>query len=91
MSQQPPINKPIEVLVTLPLAEGLIDRLSAVSARLNITTINARDAQEIPAEVWAATEVLYTSRALPTPEQAPRLRWIQLRHGGGSRPHPRDP
>lgn len=82
MTQQPPPTNPIEVLITLPLAGALIERLRAVSARLKITTLATREAQEIPPEVWAATEVLYTSRALPTPEQAPRLRWIQFHWAG---------
>ena len=76
------MNKSVEVLITIPLAESLIARLSAVSPRLNITSLNTRDAQEIPAEVWAKTEVLYTSRALPAPEQAPHLRWIQFHWAG---------
>lgn len=31
---------------------------------------------------WAETEILYTGRVFPTPEQAPRLRWIQLHSAG---------
>ncbi|MCU0485230.1 MAG: D-2-hydroxyacid dehydrogenase [Anaerolineales bacterium] len=82
MTQQPPSTKPIEVLITVPFNETLLNRLSLVSERLKFTTIRARDALEIPEETWATAEILYTSRALPTPEQAPRLRWIQFHWAG---------
>lgn len=39
-------------------------------------------ADEISDEVWKKIEVLYTNRALPAPEQAPRLRWIQFHWAG---------
>ena len=82
MTQQPLSSKPIEILITVPLAEALLDRLRAVSERIKITTLRAREAQEIPDETWAVTDILYTSRALPAPEQAPRLRWIQFHWAG---------
>lgn len=37
---------------------------------------------DVPDNVWADTEILYTVRKYPTPEQAPRLRWIQLHFAG---------
>jgi len=36
----------------------------------------------VPDNVWAEAEILFTGRTLPTPEQAPRLRWIQLASAG---------
>jgi phosphoglycerate dehydrogenase-like enzyme len=57
-------------------------RLQGVSPRLKFTTLKARKAEEIPAEIWANTEVLYTNRVLPTLEQAPKLRWVQFHWAG---------
>ena len=37
---------------------------------------------EVSDEVWKRVEVLYTNRVLPSPEQAPRLRWIQFHWAG---------
>jgi phosphoglycerate dehydrogenase-like enzyme len=76
------MNEPIEVLVTIPLAEALIARLQSVSPRLIIKTIRARKPEDIRAEDWLTAEVLYTSRILPTLEQAPALRWIQFHWAG---------
>ncbi len=36
----------------------------------------------VPDHVWAEAEILFTARVLPSPEQAPRLRWIQLASAG---------
>lgn len=73
---------PIEVLITIPFAENLITRLTDISPGIKVTAIQAQRASEIPAEVWARTEVLYTGHILPTPAQAPSLRWIQFHYAG---------
>ncbi len=72
----------IEVLVTLPFTEEQLARLSSLYSRVRITQLRTRHAEEVPAEVWQRTEVLYTNRVLPTPEQAPVLRWIQFHWAG---------
>jgi phosphoglycerate dehydrogenase-like enzyme len=36
----------------------------------------------VPSELWQNTEVLYTHRVLPAPEQAPHLQWIQFHWAG---------
>jgi len=76
------MDDPIEVLITLPFADHLVNRLSEISPRLKITIHKARKPDEIPADLWARVEVLYTNLVLPTPEQAPRLRWIQFHWAG---------
>ena len=73
---------PIEILITTPFAETLINRLTAISPRLNVTAIPAQKASEIPAETWARAEVLYTGHILPEVEQVPALRWIQFHYAG---------
>jgi len=73
---------PIEVLITLPFTEPLLTTLRDISPRLHFTLQPARRAEDIPAEVWARTEVLYTDRVLPDPAKVPNLRWIQFHFAG---------
>jgi phosphoglycerate dehydrogenase-like enzyme len=72
----------IEVLITLPFPEDLLAQLRGVSPRLNITVQKARTPQDVPGNVWKRTEVLYTNRVLPSPDQVPKLRWIQFHWAG---------
>ncbi len=76
------MSEQIEVLVTLPFTEAMIQQLQEVSPRLHIRVNKARKAEEIEPEVWAEVEVLYTNRILPTIEQAPNLKWIQFHWAG---------
>ncbi|OGO73172.1 MAG: hypothetical protein A2Z49_09675 [Chloroflexi bacterium RBG_19FT_COMBO_56_12] len=64
------------------LNEALVKQLTELSPRLHIQVLNAQQSQDVPAEVWGRVEVLYTNRVLPTPEEAPRLQWIQLHWAG---------
>jgi len=72
----------VEVLVTVQFPEKLVNQLSAISPKINLTAFPAQKASEIPAELWARTEVLYTGHVLPEPEQVPSLRWIQFHFAG---------
>lgn len=76
------MDEPIDVLITLQLPEPLITRLQAISPRLNLHIKKASRPDEISPDIWATVEVLYTARVLPTPEQAPNLRWIQFHYAG---------
>jgi phosphoglycerate dehydrogenase-like enzyme len=76
------LNNPVEVLITLGFPEPLLNVLREVSPRLRITVNPVRKAEDIPAEVWLRTEVLYTDRVLPNPDLAPNLRWIQFQTAG---------
>lgn len=76
------MTTPIEVLITLPFPEELVQELQEVSPRLKITVLKASKPEEVPAEAWGRTEILYTSNVLPAPEQAPKLRWIQFHWAG---------
>lgn len=75
-------DSPIEVLMTMQFSAEQVEKLKAVSSRLHVTVLPAIKPEEIPAEVWARTEVLYTDRVLPTPAQAPKLRFIQFHYAG---------
>jgi phosphoglycerate dehydrogenase-like enzyme len=72
----------VEVLITIPFADALIARLQSISPRLIIKASRARKPEDVRQEDWLHAEVLYTSRVLPTPEQAPALRWIQFHWAG---------
>lgn len=76
------MSEPIELLITVPFSEALVTRLREISPRLHVTVLKARTADEVPTEIWAKTEVLYTNRALPGVEQAPQLKWIQFHWAG---------
>ena len=76
------MSEQIEVLVTLPFTEAMIQQLQEVSPRLHIRVVKAHKVEEIEPEVWSEVEVLYTSRILPTVEQAPNLKWIQFHWAG---------
>ncbi len=73
---------PIEVLITIPFTEPLLTLLREVSPRLHITVQAARRVEDIPPEVWARTEVLYTDRLQPEAAKVPNLRWIQFHFAG---------
>jgi phosphoglycerate dehydrogenase-like enzyme len=76
------MDEPIEVLITLPFAEELMKKIANVSPRISMEKIVARKPEEINNEVWKRVEILYTNRVLPTPEQAPNLKWIQFHWAG---------
>lgn len=71
----------INVVVAMDFSNELIDKLREISPRLHIE----RHYPDIPEAVWATTEILYTIRHYPEPEQAPLLRWIQLHYAGMER------
>lgn len=71
----------VNVLVTMPFAAPLLEKLANVSPRLNIIQHEARTAEDLPPTI-KEVDVLYTFQALPLPEQAPRLRWVQLHYAG---------
>lgn len=72
----------IEVLVTTSLPDAAVEMLKGLSPRLRLTVLPRKRAEEIPNDVWQRVEVLYTDEAMPAPEQAPNLRWIQFGYAG---------
>lgn len=72
----------IDVLITVGISEELAASLRQISPRLRITVNPTRRAEEIPAELWARTEILYTDRVLPAVALVPNLRWIQFHTAG---------
>ncbi len=73
---------PVEVLITIPFSEENIEELREISPQLRINVQPVREVREISNETWGRTEVLYTDRILPQPDQVPLLRWLQLHFAG---------
>lgn len=71
-------EKKINVVVAIDFSDDLIKRVQDVSPRLNVV----RHFPDVPSSAWAEADVLYTVRHFPDPDQAPRLRWIQLNFAG---------
>ncbi|GJF34608.1 2-hydroxyacid dehydrogenase [Kitasatospora sp. NE20-6] len=72
----------VHYLSTLSFPEAWLDELRAVSPRLVVEQITAGTPEDVPAEVWARTDVLHTGSVFPAAGQAPRLSWIQLDTSG---------
>jgi phosphoglycerate dehydrogenase-like enzyme len=70
------------VLLTLNFPEPLVERLRALSPRLQIRVHPARTGQDLPGDLLADVEVLYTLHALPEPASVPNLRWVQFHLSG---------
>ncbi len=71
-------------LITVPFEVRWLERLQSLSPDLQIELWPARSGRAVPDDLWQEAEILYTSFAtpLPSPEQAPRLRWVQLYSAG---------
>ncbi len=76
------MDGPVHVLVSHAFKPAQLKQLEGVSPRLRIQQLAAAKADEVPADTWARCEVLYTDRLLPSPEQAPNLKWIQFHYAG---------
>jgi len=75
-------NSPVDVLITMPFSPSLIAPLQEVSPLLRITVHPAQNINEVPEELWARCEVLYTDSIIPDVELAPKLKWVQHHHAG---------
>ncbi len=70
------------VLSTMRFDEPWLSAVRGVADDVQVAQVPAAHADELPADLLARAEVLYTSSVFPTPEQAPNLRWIQLDTAG---------
>jgi len=75
------------VLITAPIGDHWRERLQNLSPDLQIEQWDVRSGTATPDSLWQVVEILYASFAtrLPTPEQAPQLRWVQLYSAGPDR------
>lgn len=72
----------IEILITSPLSDDLVNRLSGISPEIHIIIFPARKEEEIPQGIWGRTEILFTDHVLPTLGKAKNLKWIQFQSSG---------
>ncbi len=68
----------IHVIVAMDFSDAIMASLREISPRLVIQ----RHFPKVPDAAWKEAEVIYTSGRFPLPEQAPRLRWIQMHTAG---------
>jgi phosphoglycerate dehydrogenase-like enzyme len=80
----------IQVLLTVEFSPQQLEELSKLSRSLQVTSHPLSQGQAPSQDEYARAEVLYTFRALPKPEQAPNLRWIQF-HLAGIEEHLAEP
>src|ERR671934_216576 len=66
----------LNVLVTMPFGESLLDKLRAVSPELNVQGANPDEADYSP------TDVLYCFMPPRDLARAPNLKWVQLHLAG---------
>ena len=72
----------VEVLITIPFPDVLIQKIQDVSPRLQITVKPVNESKEISSELWAKAEILYTDFVIPEPDQVSKLKWIQFDYAG---------
>lgn len=83
-------STPIEILITLSFTEPQLEKIRAISKRIRITQVRSNQPGDIPADVWAKTNILYTDSVLPNPAQATKINWVQFHTTGidGVKDHP---
>lgn len=72
----------LNVLITVNFSDAIMDRLKTISPRLKFIRKPVRAASDIAPEVWKTIDILYSTRVLPEPDAAPRLRWVQAHNAG---------
>lgn len=75
-------SDPIHVLITVPFDEDTLEQFRDVSDRFEIQHVPAKQVSDVPADVWATANVLYTLDVVPEPAMAPQLRWIHAHSAG---------
>ena len=72
------------VLITAPLTVEWLEHIQHISPECVVRYWPPSTSEAISDDLWREVEVLYTSftTPLPAPENAPRLRWVQLYSAG---------
>ena len=71
----------MKVLVTAPFPPPLMDKIRAVSASLEVEQLSLPDGHW-PDDKTTDAEIYYALNAVPRPDQAPNLRWVQAHWAG---------
>jgi len=77
-------NNSRKVLISARFEEHWLKRLLNIAPNLQLALWETRSTRVVPDDMCRGVEILYTSFAtrLPSPEQVPRLRWVQLYSAG---------
>ncbi len=71
-------SDPINVILKVDFSDEIVSDIRAVSPRLHVE----RHFSKVPDKLWPTADILYSTGPLPTPDQVPRLRWVQLHSAG---------
>jgi phosphoglycerate dehydrogenase-like enzyme len=72
----------VEILITFPLADELINRIRGISPQLHIIVSPAKKVDGIPNDVWEKVDILFTDNIIPPIEKTQNLKWIQFMSAG---------
>jgi phosphoglycerate dehydrogenase-like enzyme len=72
----------LNVLVLVDFSDAIMDRLKAASPRLKFNRKAVKSLDEMPPDLLASADILYTGALIPEAESVPRLRWIQVHFAG---------
>jgi phosphoglycerate dehydrogenase-like enzyme len=72
----------VKVLITVDLPPESISQIEAVSPSLEVSSVEAKNLEDVPEQAWQGVEILYTHKVLPGPDLAPDLKWIQFHRAG---------
>jgi phosphoglycerate dehydrogenase-like enzyme len=75
-------ERSIRVLSTMRFDAAWLAEVAAADHRIEIVQHAADTTEELPPDLLASVEVLYTSSCLPSAQAAPRLRFVQLDTSG---------
>jgi phosphoglycerate dehydrogenase-like enzyme len=73
---------PVQVVVTVKFDAESLSQLRDYSDKVELHYFPARQPQDVPDDIWAKAEVLYTSQVVPDSAQVPNLRWIHVHSAG---------
>jgi phosphoglycerate dehydrogenase-like enzyme len=74
-----------QILLTIPFKSEQVEELQQLATGFRINVHPLSEGQATPEGFWERVEILYAMEALPEPEQAPDLRWIQFHLAGVER------
>ena len=72
----------LNILVTMSFSEELLEQIRSVSTEITLSYAPLKKDEPLPKSTVAVAKVLYAWTALPRPEEAPNLRWVQFHSAG---------
>jgi phosphoglycerate dehydrogenase-like enzyme len=72
----------LNILVTMAFPDELLEQIRSVSSEISLSYAPLKKDESLPKSTVAMAEVLYTWSALPRPEEAPNLKWVQFHSAG---------